>query len=102
MSALLQYLNTKIIINIQTNQTFVAALIQSLMKLQICDCLSKNPTCSHTIHFIAPAYRAAAWIGYYRLLPGIIGYFPHSFKIHELPGGKMYGNNGTFYGSTKI
>ena len=33
-------------------------------------------------------YRAAAWIGYYRLLPDIIGYFPYSFKIHELPGGK--------------
>ena len=33
-------------------------------------------------------YRAAAWIGYYRLLLEIIGYFPYSFKIHELPGGK--------------
>ena len=33
-------------------------------------------------------YRAAAWIGYYRLLPDIIGYFPYSFIIHELPGGK--------------
>ena len=47
--------------------------------------------------------RAAAWIGYCRLLSDIIGYFPHSFKIHELPGGKsVYGNNGTFYGGTKI
>ena len=44
----------------------------------------------------------AAFIGYYRLLPGIIGYYPYSFKIHELTGGKMYGNNGTFYGGTKI
>ena len=33
-------------------------------------------------------YRAAAWIGYYWLLPEIIGYFPYNFKIHELPGGK--------------
>ena len=33
-------------------------------------------------------YRAAAWIGYYRMIPDIIGYFPYSFKIHELPGGK--------------
>ena len=33
-------------------------------------------------------HRAAAWIGYYRLLPDNIGYFPYSFKIHELPGGK--------------
>ena len=24
-------------------------------------------------------YRAAAWIGYYRLLPDIIGYFPYNF-----------------------
>ena len=34
------------------------------------------------------SYRAAAWIGYCRLLPDIIGYFPYSFKIYELPGGK--------------
>lgn len=34
------------------------------------------------------SYRAAAWIGYYRLLSDIIGYFPYSFNIHELPGGK--------------
>ena len=34
------------------------------------------------------SYRAAAWIEYYRLLSDIIGYFPYSFKIHELPGGK--------------
>ena len=40
------------------------------------------------------ANRAAAWIGYYRLLPDIIGYFPYSFK--------MYGNNGTFYSGTKV
>ena len=33
-------------------------------------------------------YRAAAWIGYYQLLPEIIVYFPYSFKIHELLGGK--------------
>ena len=32
--------------------------------------------------------RAAAWIGYYRLLPDFIEYFPYSFKIHEIPGGK--------------
>ena len=44
----------------------------------------------------------AAWIGYNRLLPEIIGYFSYSFKFHELPGGKMYGNNYTFYGDTKI
>ena len=48
------------------------------------------------------SYRTASWIGYYRLLPEIIVYFSYSFKIHELPGGKMYGNNGTFYGGTKI
>ena len=47
-------------------------------------------------------HRAAAWIGYYRLLPDIIGYFPYSFKIHERPGGKMYGNNRMFYDGTKI
>ena len=47
-------------------------------------------------------YRAAVWIGYYQLFPDIIGYFPYNFKIHELPGGKMYGNNGKFYGGTKI
>ena len=46
--------------------------------------------------------RAAAWIGYYQLLPDIIGYFPYNFKILELPGGKMYGYNGMFYGGTKI
>ena len=36
------------------------------------------------------SYRAAAWIGYYWLLPDIIGYnyFPYSFKIHELSGRK--------------
>ena len=44
-------------------------------------------------------YRAAAWIGYYQLLPDIIGYFPYNFKIWVA---KMYGNNGTFYGGTTI
>ena len=33
-------------------------------------------------------YRVAAWIGYCWLLPDIIGYFPYSFKIYELPGGR--------------
>ena len=33
------------------------------------------------------SYRVAAWIGYYRLMPNIIGYFLFNFKIHELPGG---------------
>ena len=33
-------------------------------------------------------YRAAAWIGYYQLLPDIIGYSPYSFKINGLLGGK--------------
>ena len=47
-------------------------------------------------------YRAAAWIGYYWLLPDIIEYFPYSFKIYELSGGKNVWNNGTFYGGTKI
>ena len=32
----------------------------------------------------------------------IIGYCPYTFKIYELPGGKMYGNNGMFYENTKI
>ena len=32
--------------------------------------------------------RATAWIGYCRLLPDIIGYFPYSLKIYELPDGK--------------
>ena len=36
------------------------------------------------------------------LLADIIGYFPYRFKIHELVSGKMYGNNGTFCGGTKI
>ena len=40
------------------------------------------------------ANRAAAWMGYYWILPDIIGYFRYSFK--------MYGNNGMFYGGTKI
>ena len=31
---------------------------------------------------------AAAWIGYYRLLPDTIGYFLYSYKIYELPSGK--------------
>ena len=35
----------------------------------------------HVVH-----YRAAEWIGYYRLLPDIIRYFPYSFKIYELLG----------------
>ena len=47
-------------------------------------------------------YRAAAWIGYYQLLPEIIGYFPYSFRIHELWGANMYGNNDTFYGQGRI
>ena len=46
------------------------------------------------------SYRVAVWIGYYHLLPDIIGYFPYSFKIHELPDGKMYGNNDMFHGGT--
>ena len=33
------------------------------------------------------SYRAAVWIGYYHLLPNIIGYFLYNFKIHELLGG---------------
>ena len=32
----------------------------------------------------------------------IISCFPYTSKIYELPGGKMYGNNGTFYSSIKI
>ena len=39
---------------------------------------------NYTLH----SNRVAAWIGYYQLLPEIIRYFPYSFKIHELPGGK--------------
>ena len=31
---------------------------------------------------------AAAWIGYYRLLPDTIGYFLYSYKIYELSSGK--------------
>ena len=46
----------------------------------------------HTLHAYISlhmyAYRVAAWIGYYQLLPEIIRYFPYTFKIHELPGGK--------------
>ena len=45
---------------------------------------------------------AAAWIGYYRLLPDTIGYFLYSYKIYELPSGKNVWNNGKFYGDTKI
>ena len=37
----------------------------------------------------------------YQLLPDI-RFFPYIFKIDELPGGKMYANNGTLYGSTKM
>ena len=33
-------------------------------------------------------YRVAASIGYYQLLPDIIGYFQYIFKIDELLGGK--------------
>ena len=47
-------------------------------------------------------YGAAAWIGYYWLLPDIIGYLLYSFIIHELSGGKNVWNNGTFYDGTKI
>ena len=48
-------------------------------------------------------YRAAAWIGYYQLLPDVIGYFPYNFfKLMDFQVAKMYGNNGTFYGGTKI
>ena len=54
------------------------------------------------INYTGAYYRAAALIGYYRLLSGIIRYFPYSFKIHELPGGKNDGNNGTLYGGAKI
>ena len=32
----------------------------------------------------------------------IIGYCPYTFNGYELPGGKMYGNNGMFYENTKI
>ena len=52
--------------------------------------------------YIKTRNRAATWTGYYQLMSAIIGYFLYSFKIHELLGGKMYGNNGTFYGDTKI
>ena len=45
-------------------------------------------------------HRAAEWIGYYQLLPDIIGYFPCGFKTHELTSVKMYGNNDMFYGGT--
>ena len=47
-------------------------------------------------------YRAAAWIGYYRLLPDIIGYFPYSFKTHELPGGKNAWKYCTFFFSISL
>ena len=44
--------------------------------------------CTHT-HMQHTSYKVArTWIGYYWLLPDIIGYFPYSFKIHELLGGK--------------
>ena len=48
-------------------------------------------------------YRAAVWIGHYRLLPEIIGYFPYSCKKPmNFQVAKMYENNGTFYGGTKL
>ena len=33
-------------------------------------------------------YRVAVWIGNYRLLPDIIGFFLYNCKIYKLPGGK--------------
>ena len=47
-------------------------------------------------------YRVAVWLGYYQTLPDIIGYCPYTIKIYELAGGKMYGNNSTLYGGTKV
>ena len=35
------------------------------------------------------------WPGYYQI-------FSYTLKLCELPGGKMYGNNGMFYGDTKM
>ena len=63
--------------------------------------LFKRYTYNYHLNIILE-YRAAAWIGYYWLLPNTIGYFPHSFKINELSGGKIYGNNSMFYGDIKI
>ena len=40
------------------------------------------------LQLLCGSYRAAAWIGYYQLFPDIIRYFPYSFKIDKLPGGK--------------
>ena len=47
-------------------------------------------------------YRAAVWIGYYRLFPDIIGYFRIVLKFMSFRVAIMYENNGTFYGGTKI
>ena len=55
--------------------------------------------CPSCFAFFVQNYRAAAWIGYYRLLPEIIGYFPYSLNFRVA---KMNGNNGMFYGGTKI
>ena len=46
------------------------------------------------------AYRAAALI--LSLMPDIIRCFSYRFKFMNFRVVKMYGNNGTFYGSTKI
>ena len=52
--------------------------------------------------YYGASYRVAAWIGYYRLLSEIIGYFHIVLKFMNFRVAKMYGNNDTFYGSTKI
>ena len=46
------------------------------------------------------SYRVAAWIEYYQLLPDIIEFF--HIVLNNLWVVKMYGNNGTFYGGTKL
>ena len=48
--------------------------------------------------------RMAAWIGYYRITPDIIVYFPYTYKFNEIPFwvAKMYENHGIFYTGTKI
>ena len=55
-------------------------------------------------NYILHSNRQAAWIGYYRLLPEIIGYFLYTIvlKFINFRVARKYGNNGTFYGGTKI
>ena len=47
-----------------------------------------NVTSERSVSFLRCSYRAAMWIGYYRLFSDIIRYFPYRWKIYELLGGK--------------